>query len=159
MTETSLVQESREVLAHHAKSFRWASVLLPRDQANDAAIVYAFCRLADDAVDEAPDAETARREVEELLVEFENPKEARPLIRVFVSIIERCAIPKDVVRHLFDGLLTDLDAVRIDDDEAILYGATNALRQYEEHFVFINERFTEKHAQRLATERRKGITK
>jgi phytoene synthase len=121
MKDEALVKESQAVLAHHARSFRWAQVLLPKEQAQDAAVVYAFCRLADDTADEAPDFDTARDGLNQLLAEFENPTSARPLVRAFVAIIERCDIPKDVVRHLFDGLLADLQAIRTSSDEELLH--------------------------------------
>ena len=42
---------------HHARSFRFASRLFPREQLQKVADVYAFCRFTDDLVDEAGDEE------------------------------------------------------------------------------------------------------
>ena len=48
----ALVADSRAVLAKHARSFRTASLLLPSEARDDAAVLYAFCRLVDDIADE-----------------------------------------------------------------------------------------------------------
>jgi phytoene synthase len=42
---------ARQVIAHHGRSFSLASKLLPARARDDAAILYAWCRRADDAVD------------------------------------------------------------------------------------------------------------
>jgi phytoene/squalene synthetase len=43
-------------------------------------VLYAFCRLADDLVDEAPDPTIARVEVGRLRAELRGEQEARPLV-------------------------------------------------------------------------------
>ena len=43
--------EFKNILKKHAKSFYFAGLLLDRHTLNDAAILYAFCRQLDDAVD------------------------------------------------------------------------------------------------------------
>ncbi|MEM6789428.1 MAG: phytoene/squalene synthase family protein [Myxococcota bacterium] len=56
----ALVREaSHRVLAHHARSFSLAALFLPRHCRDDAAVLYAFCRAVDDAVDESEDAQQA----------------------------------------------------------------------------------------------------
>src|SRR5260221_3658470 len=49
----------KEMTRHHAKSFYFASHVLPAQKRSDAYAVYAFCRYVDDQIDLAPD-ETAR---------------------------------------------------------------------------------------------------
>ena len=41
----------KNILKKHAKSFYFAGLLLDRQTLNDASILYAFCRIADDAAD------------------------------------------------------------------------------------------------------------
>ena len=64
------VQACKEVLARKSKSFALAARLLPARVADDAAVVYAFCRHVDDAIDLAPATAAAlqglRREVESI---------------------------------------------------------------------------------------------
>jgi phytoene synthase len=50
------IASCRQSIAHHSKSFALASRLLPGATADHAAIVYAGCRRADDAVDSGPAA-------------------------------------------------------------------------------------------------------
>ena len=50
---SSVVANSKEVLAKHGRTFWLASHFLPRSRRDDAAVVYAFCRMVDDIVDEA----------------------------------------------------------------------------------------------------------
>ena len=46
---------SRDVLAEKSKSFALAARLLPASCRDAIAVVYAFCRRADDAIDLAPE--------------------------------------------------------------------------------------------------------
>ena len=59
MSDGALVSQSRDVLSHHARSFRWGAFFLPEGAHDDAAVTYAFCRLVDDVVDEAPSEQAA----------------------------------------------------------------------------------------------------
>lgn len=49
-----------------SKSFRMASLLLPKDKRLAAQDLYSWCRYCDDAIDAAPNVETARLRLEEL---------------------------------------------------------------------------------------------
>jgi phytoene synthase len=64
---------ARRICRQHAKSFYFASVFLPRAKRNAAYAVYAFCRLLDDATDEA-----------------ENAVEIETQIDHFVLLLEQC---------------------------------------------------------------------
>ncbi|MET0595242.1 MAG: squalene/phytoene synthase family protein, partial [Polyangiaceae bacterium] len=57
---TLAVTTSRAIIAHHSKSFALASKLLPPEGRDEASIVYAWCRRADDAVDLVPEKEQGR---------------------------------------------------------------------------------------------------
>jgi phytoene synthase len=63
---TSAAVDSRQVLALHARSFRWGAAFLSGTQHDDAAILYAFCRYSDDAVDEAPSHDVAQQALDAL---------------------------------------------------------------------------------------------
>lgn len=56
----------RELTRVHARNFYYGFILLPEPRRSAIYALYAFSRRADDAVDEAPDAETAAAGVEEL---------------------------------------------------------------------------------------------
>lgn len=114
--QDEVVAISRQVLAHHARTFRMASLLLSREQRDEAAVVYAFCRLVDDTVDEAPDLDQARRGLAQLEAELEQQRSPRPLIRAFLDICQRRQIPMEAAQELIRGVATDLGPVRVADD-------------------------------------------
>lgn len=47
-------ESARKITRHHAKSFYFASYFLPEHKRQAAYAIYAFCRLIDDRIDEAP---------------------------------------------------------------------------------------------------------
>jgi phytoene synthase len=124
MTETALspdlVAQSEAVLQKHARSFSWAAPFLRPDARADAAVVYAFCRLADDTVDEAPSEEVARVGVERLTDELEGRADPRPLVRAYLDVAQRRGIDASAAPELLEGMRSDLDEVRVDDDDELL---------------------------------------
>ena len=46
--------DAHQVMAHHSKSFSLAAKLLPPRCRDAIAVVYAYCRHVDDAIDLAP---------------------------------------------------------------------------------------------------------
>ncbi len=117
---TRVVRDSRAVLSEKARSFRWAAQFLSRDQHDDAAIVYAFCRLVDDTADEAPDKDHAARGLERLRAELDGTAAARPVIDAFLTLAARRGLDLDAARELILGVATDLEPVRLPDDVALL---------------------------------------
>ena len=111
--QRDVIQEAREVLSHHAKSFRLAAIFLPKSKANDAAIVYQFCRELDDAVDEAPSLEVAKQEVSRLRAELCGDAAPSPAVRSYLAVAERLQIPDFVAYDLLEGVASDLNDVVI----------------------------------------------
>lgn len=112
----SVAEESRAVLSRHGRSFALAGAFLPPDQLDDAAVAYAFCRLADDLVDEAPDRATAHRDISRLRAELSGAHPPRPVVQAYVAMAARRGFPLSVAHDLIAGVLSDLDAVRVADD-------------------------------------------
>jgi phytoene synthase len=112
----ALVAQSRATLATHARSFRWGAFFLPPDRRGAAAIVYAFCRMVDDLVDEAGDVDELLRVRDELT----GARPARPLVEVFADVVSgsREAVPAAL--ELIGGVRGDAGRVRIDDDAGLL---------------------------------------
>lgn len=120
--DAALVADSRAVLAHHARSFRLAATFLPRAAADEAAVTYAFCRLVDDLADEAPDRETAARDLALVDDELSGRSVPRPLIAAYLKVAHSRGVPVAAARELLNGMLTDLDEVRVaDDGELVRY--------------------------------------
>jgi phytoene synthase len=115
-----VVAQSTEVLALHGRSFRLASHFLPKASRHDAAVVYAFCRLVDDLADEADSAVTALKDLNQVRDELHGRSDSRPLLTAFLSVLDRCSIDVRAADHLIDAVLSDLEEVRVADDEAFL---------------------------------------
>ncbi len=119
-TADVVVADSHGALAYHGRSFHLAGRLLPAASRDDAAVCYAFCRLADDAVDEAPDLPSARAALAQLRGELRGERPARPLVAAWSALIARRGIPTYATDGLLDGMESDLEAVRIADDSELI---------------------------------------
>jgi phytoene synthase len=111
-TSSELVLHGRETLRRHARSFRVASLFLPADCRDDAALLYAYCRELDDAVDEAPSKDGAAERIAAV--------EAGPVAVAFREVAARRGFDPTVAHHLVDGMRADLGEVRLADDAALL---------------------------------------
>ena len=116
----ALVEQSTAVLAHHSKSFRLASLFLPRQRRQDAALLYALCRLIDDLADEADDREQAAGDLDHLRAELVGRRRPRPLVAEFLKLAERRHLELDFALELIQGVESDLDDVIVGSDERLL---------------------------------------
>jgi 15-cis-phytoene synthase len=91
-----------------SRSFFAASMFLPERVRSGAYALYAFCRLSDDAVDEAHGGEAA---VERLAARLDSvyagAPDNRPVDRALADAVERFAIPRAPFDALLEGLLWD----------------------------------------------------
>lgn len=115
-----VLQASHEVFRAKARTFWWASRLLPRAARDDAALVYGFCRLADDLADESPDADEARAALDLLAAEVRGEAPPRPLVAGLREVAERRGMPLESALELVEGVRSDLGVVRVADDAALL---------------------------------------
>jgi phytoene synthase len=114
-----VVASSRQVLDRHARSFSWAATLLPADRHDDAAILYAFCRGVDDAVDEAPtraEALQALADLERGLEDGADASDASACTAALIALSERRGVSLRAARQLIAGVRGDLDPVCVADD-------------------------------------------
>jgi len=117
------VAMSRASLATHGKSFALASRFLPSRVRDEAAIVYAFCRRADDAVDLASLAEQPRiaaelrRELDGLYAGSSQPE---PVLAAFQRLVLERAIPAEYPSELLAGIEMDAQGTRYEDVAALL---------------------------------------
>lgn len=115
----------RQSIATHSKSFAMASKLLPSACRDDAAVVYAWCRRADDAIDESPrprqPGELARLRVE-LDGIYGDGAGADPVLAAFRDVVVRRAIPRAYPAELVAGMEMDAtDQTYPDMDTLLLY--------------------------------------
>jgi len=109
-----------QILRRHAKSFTWGARLLPRRYRRDAAAIYAWCRRCDDAVDLAPDVETAARAVSRLRAELDRiyalegePGDlGDPVLVGFREVVRRRGLPRGHADELLAGMEMDVGPVR-----------------------------------------------
>jgi len=116
----AIVPESIQTLAVHGRSFRWASFFLPKARREAAAVVYAFCRLVDDSMDEAPSPEEGAEALAALEAELRGEREARPLVAAFVRLCETWNIPIDAAHELIIGVQSDVGDVLLDSDHDLI---------------------------------------
>jgi 15-cis-phytoene synthase len=110
LTPVAPVHLARAVIAHHSKSFALASKLLPVGSRDDAAVLYAWCRRADDEVDLnaiIDPAELLARLADELDVAYDGTAQD-PLLAAFGHVARARAIPSVYPRELLAGMAMDL---------------------------------------------------
>jgi phytoene synthase len=113
---TAIVDQSRQILATHARSFRWGALLLAPNVRDDAAVLYAFCRTVDDLVDEGGPIEA----LDHLQAELAGLEPPSPLIAAFLDVAGRSGLPLAAAEELIQGVRGDQGRVRIADDAALL---------------------------------------
>ncbi len=102
LSERADLAACRVSLRNGSKTFLAASMLLPRDVHEPASALYAFCRLADDAVDEQADQASAVARLRERLTQaYAGVPQPHAADRALATVVARYAIP----RALFDALL------------------------------------------------------
>lgn len=116
----AVLAASHLTFAGKARTFHWAALLLPRAARDDAAVVYAFCRLVDDTADEAADPASARPALDRLQAEVCGQRPARPLVAAFREVAERVGLPLQSASELIRGARSDLEPVCMPDDAALL---------------------------------------
>lgn len=106
------VSVAHQTFAHHAKSFRLAANFLPKDNIDDIAVVYHFCRLVDDAVDEAPSIAVAHQNLNEITERLHS--DAQSQLDLFKNVMVRHNLPIHAVEALMQGCESDLHPVRVE---------------------------------------------
>ena len=116
MPTTTSIADAREcerITRLHARTFTLASRFLPAEKRRAAFAVYAFCRIADDIVDQAvpgdrsPDAAIAR-----LRQSLDDALAGAPdgaVLRELVLAVSSFGLPATVLHALIDGVARDLD--------------------------------------------------
>ena len=112
------------LLAGGSLSFHRASRGLPLGVRDRAAILYAYCRLADDAVDDAPGdtAEAVADLTARLDAIYSGNAAALGFDREFAALVRECSIPKALPAALIEGFAWDA--------EKRLYPDVSAVRAY-----------------------------
>jgi phytoene synthase len=103
------VAACRAMLRGGSRSFFAASLVLPRSVREPATGLYAFCRMADDAIDHGTDRERALLGLRERLERiYRGDPQGIAADRAFADSVQRHAIPKSFPAALLEGFEWDL---------------------------------------------------
>ena len=97
----------RRLLREGSKSFYAASRLLPRRVREDAGAVYAWCRVADHAVDRTEDPAGALVEVRAGLERVYGGRPEGAVERAFANVVFRNRISRDIPEAMIEGFAWD----------------------------------------------------
>lgn len=118
MTATTMrdaVAISRQLIRQNSQSFYLASRLLPRRERDHATVVYAWCRRADDAVDDEGQGDGKRAALARLDHELRDIEGGRgtgdAVVDGFAEVVRQCRIPLLYPRELLRGMEADLGPV------------------------------------------------
>jgi phytoene synthase len=110
----------RALLRNGSKSFHAASRLLPPSVRAPATALYAFCRLADDAVDgEGASPAALAALAERLDLVYAGRPLNHPCDRALAAIVEAHALPRALPEALIEGLAWDAEGRRYHDLSAL----------------------------------------
>ncbi|MEM1362096.1 MAG: phytoene/squalene synthase family protein [Pseudomonadota bacterium] len=102
------IQYCAELIKTGSLSFHAASKLLPRGVRDPALVLYAFCRLADDAVDlHTEKADAVLKLHERLDLAYAGHPRDTPVDRAFAGIVEQFDMPRALPEALLEGLAWD----------------------------------------------------
>jgi 15-cis-phytoene synthase len=113
----------RAALREGSYTFFSASLLLPQSVREPASALYAFCRLADDAVDGSQDKHGAvarlRRRLDAAYGEGPVPTESSAADRALAAVVAHFEIPRALLDALVDGLEWDAHCRRYETMDAL----------------------------------------
>jgi len=112
-----------QTLAQHSKSFALAGKLLPEGQRRDAAVLYTYCRLADDSIDlaerEAQPAALAELE-RQLDSVYRGEDQSDVRLRAFQELVQRSRMPREYPAQLLAGMRMDAEGAHYETLEDLL---------------------------------------
>ena len=117
--------DCRDRLRVGSRSFHAAAFLLPKGFCEPASALYAFCRIADDAIDNDPDPERALSELHGRLdAVYRDAPHDDPADRALARVVREFALPKELFEALFEGFAWDADGRRYETlDDLLDYAA------------------------------------
>jgi phytoene synthase len=115
------LEACRALLRGGSKSFFAASLLLPPRIKNAATALYAFCRVADDAIDLGDDPHQAVRDLlRRLDAAYIGTPHENPIDRAFAATVAEKNIPRALPAALIEGLAWDAEGRRYENFGALL---------------------------------------
>lgn len=123
--DRSIIESCHARLRNGSRTFLAASYLLPRRVREPAAALYAFCRVADDAVDrDMSNEQTLARLRERLAAIYAGHPANTPEDQAFACVVRHFGIPRALPEALLEGFEWDIKQYRYDSiDELHAYSA------------------------------------
>lgn len=113
---TAWRRDAAEATRRGSRSFSYAARYFPPEMEAAAHGVYWFCRTSDDIVDENPDIDSARRELEDwrrdLQRAWSGERVGSPVLMHFTEICHRYRVPIEYPLDLLQGMRMDLNGTR-----------------------------------------------
>ncbi|MCA9671044.1 MAG: phytoene/squalene synthase family protein [Myxococcales bacterium] len=106
-TRAADARTAQAILSAGSKSFAAAGWLLPAALRRGAAAIYAFCRVADDAVDEADDPRAGLEMMRGRLEAIYEGRPAGAVDRAFAEVVRERGIPRVIPEALLEGFAWD----------------------------------------------------
>jgi phytoene synthase len=144
LTPVAPTQLAREVIAHHSKSFALASKLLPARSRDEAAVLYAWCRRVDDAIDSNVVDDTGAllaRLTGELDAAYDGTTQDS-LLAAFGHVARAREIPHAYPAELLAGMAMDLADTRyatVDDVIAYAYRVAGVVGLMMTHVLGLDD--------------------
>lgn len=102
----------KKLLREGSKSFFAASLLLPKRVREPMVPVYAFCRVADDVVDQSNDPHAVESLRARLTAAYAGAPQDSPVDRAFADVARAHGLPRAVLEGLIEGFAWDAEGKR-----------------------------------------------
>ncbi len=114
------IEACRALLRGGSRSFFAASFLLPKAVRDPAVSLYAFCRVADDAIDlDSPGGNALERLRERLERVYDGRPAAISADRALTDVVTRFAVPRAIPEALLEGFAWDAEGRRYEDMSSV----------------------------------------
>jgi len=105
-----------EITRQYSRSFYFSSGLLPAEKRRAVRVLYAFCRLSDNIVDnggpDSPAERLAQLESWRLRMHFPSEEQDHPVLLAWANVRRQYGIPVRYAEDLLDGMRMDLSQFR-----------------------------------------------
>lgn len=125
MSGTYDLAACRALMRGGSKTFFAASLLLPARVRAPASALYAYCRLADDAIDQGADPRKQVRSLQGRLdAVYRSESLAEPADRALAHVVHAFGLPRGLLDALLEGFLWDAEGRRYETlSDVFAYGA------------------------------------
>ena len=115
---TSAWQSADRALTLKGRSFHWARRWMTSAHAARATRLYGFCRYVDDLADE--DCEDPRTALALVAQGIGSGTSPIPIVADAIALMQECSIEPALILTFIDGITSDLETVRIADENALI---------------------------------------